>query len=95
MRNGTGSLICFVVISKLAQELAGSSFQINKRVSLMLEKWAPEAEHRNCARHIYANWKRHFHEKQFQKKFWRCAKAPCRMLFNLARAKLAQMDIRI
>lgn len=56
-----------------------------------VEKWAPEAEHRNCARHIYANWKRHFHDKKFQKKFWKCAKAPCRMLFNLARAKLAQV----
>lgn len=26
-----------------------------------------------------------------QKKFWRCAKAPCILLFNLARAKLAQL----
>ncbi|EEC81485.1 hypothetical protein OsI_24821 [Oryza sativa Indica Group] len=56
-----------------------------------IEKCAPEAEHRNCARHIYANWKRHFPDKQYQKKFWRCAKAPCRMLFNLARAKLVQV----
>ncbi len=56
-----------------------------------VEKWAHEAEHRNYARHIYTNWKRHFHEKQFQKKFWRCAKAPCIILFNLARVKLAQV----
>ncbi|EAY80539.1 hypothetical protein OsI_35719 [Oryza sativa Indica Group] len=56
-----------------------------------VEKWAPEAEHRNCARHIYADWKRHFNEKILQKKFWRCAKAPCILLFNLARAKLAQL----
>lgn len=46
------------------------------------------AEHRNCARHIYANWKKHFHDKEYQKKFWRCAKASCTMLFNLARAQL-------
>nr|CAD39930.2 OSJNBa0091C12.8 [Oryza sativa Japonica Group] len=56
-----------------------------------VSKWAPEAEHRNCARHIYANWKRHFNDKVFQKKFWKCAKASCRMLFNLPRAKLAQL----
>ena len=29
-------------------------------------------------------------KKEWQKKWWRCAKAPCKMLFNLARAKLAQ-----
>lgn len=56
-----------------------------------VEKWAPRAEHRNCARHIYANWKKNFHDKSFQKHFWKCAKAPCRMLFNLARARLAQL----
>ena len=55
-----------------------------------VEKWAPNAEHRNCARHIYANWKKKFKKKEWQKKWWRCAKAPCPMLFNLARAKLAQ-----
>ncbi|XP_004953070.1 uncharacterized protein LOC101779108 [Setaria italica] len=51
--------------------------------------WAPQAEHRNCARHIYANWKQHFSDKEWQKKFWRCAKAPCIMLFNRARERLA------
>lgn len=29
-------------------------------------KWTPEAEHRNCARHIYANWKKDFN-KEYQK----------------------------
>jgi hypothetical protein len=54
-----------------------------------VQKWAPEAEHRNCARHIYANWKEFF-KKEWQKLFWGCAKAPCLMLFNLARARLAK-----
>nr|CAH66742.1 H0404F02.18 [Oryza sativa] len=31
--------------------------------------WAPLAEHRNCARHIYANWKKKFRNKEWQKKF--------------------------
>ena len=30
-----------------------------------VQKWAPDAEHRNCARHIYANWR-----KKFKKKEW-------------------------
>ncbi|CAN6171229.1 unnamed protein product [Urochloa humidicola] len=61
-----------------------------KGVLNAVEKWAPLAEHRNCARHIYANWKKQFKEKEWQKKFWRCAKAPCQLLFNLARASLAK-----
>ena len=54
-----------------------------------VQKWAPEAEHRNCARHIYANWKEFF-KKEWQKLFWACTKAPCPMLFNLARVRLAK-----
>ena len=59
-----------------------------------MQNWAPNAEHKNCARHIYANWKKHFTEKEWQKKFWACAKAPCLMLFNLARARLARATVQ-
>jgi hypothetical protein len=48
------------------------------------------AEHRNCARHIYANWRKTYKKKEFQKLFWKCAKAPSVILFNLALAKLKQ-----
>ena len=58
-----------------------------------MRRWAPIAEHRNCARHIYANWKKHFSVKEWQKLFWRCAKAPCLLLFNKARARLARDTI--
>ena len=60
-----------------------------KGILTAVEKWAPEAEHRNCARHIYANWRKK-HKKEWQKKFWNCAKAPCITLFNLAKARLAK-----
>lgn len=50
----------------------------------------PNAEHRMCARHIYANWRKKHTDKELQKKWWGCAKAPCRTLFNLRRARLAQ-----
>jgi hypothetical protein len=33
----------------------------------------PEAEHRMCARHIYANWRKKHRDKAFQKPFWACA----------------------
>lgn len=61
-----------------------------KGILTAVEKWAPEAEHRNCARHIYANWRKKHKKKEWQKKFWNCAKAPCITLFNLAKARLAK-----
>jgi len=55
-----------------------------------VQTWLPKAEHRNCARHIYANWRKKFKKKEYQKMFWKCAKAPCITLFNIARAELAE-----
>jgi len=49
----------------------------------------PEAEHRMCARHIYANWRKQHRDKAFQKLFWACAKSSDRIQFNYNRAKLA------
>jgi hypothetical protein len=50
----------------------------------------PNVEHRMCARHIYAYWRKKYIDKKLQKKWWRCAKASSRPLFNLYRAYLAQ-----
>jgi transposase-like protein len=50
----------------------------------------PQAEHRMCARHIYANWRKSHRDKLYQKIFWACAKAFDRVGFNYHRAKLAQ-----
>lgn len=61
-----------------------------KGILTAVAKWAPNAEHRNCARHIYANWRKKHKKKEWQKKFWACAKAPCISLFNLAKARLAK-----
>jgi hypothetical protein len=35
----------------------------------VVSKWAPEAEHRNYARHIYANWKEFNKKKIIRKSF--------------------------
>jgi hypothetical protein len=35
----------------------------------------PDIEHRMCTRHIYANWRKNHRSKDFQKPFWKCAKA--------------------
>ena len=55
-----------------------------------VQELIPNAEHRMCARHIYANWRKKYTDKKLQKKWWRCAKSPCRVLFNFNRALLAQ-----
>ncbi|CAN6273446.1 unnamed protein product [Urochloa humidicola] len=59
-----------------------------KGILTAVSKWAPQAEHRNCARHIYSKWKQQFSDKEWQKLFWRCAKAPYIIPFNLARERL-------
>ncbi|XP_037475714.1 uncharacterized protein LOC119353223 isoform X1 [Triticum dicoccoides] len=64
-----------------------------KGILKAVENWLPRAEHRNCARHLYANWRKTYREKEWQKLFWACAKASSPMLFNLARAKLAQETV--
>ena len=58
-----------------------------------IEDILPKAEHRMCARHIYSNWKKKHNDKDLQKRFWRCAKAPNRSLFNYNRARLAQFTV--
>jgi hypothetical protein len=55
-----------------------------------VERCAPNAEHRNCARHVYANWRKKFKKKDYQKKWWMCAKSSSMALFNHARARLAK-----
>lgn len=47
-------------------------------VSLVL----PEAEHRHCARHIFANWHKSYRGEEMKLLFWRCAKAYNEADFN-------------
>jgi hypothetical protein len=35
----------------------------------------PDCEHRKCARHIFANWRRQHKGEDLQRQFWKCAKA--------------------
>ena len=64
-----------------------------KGIITAVSNWAPRAEHRNCARHIYANWRMKFKNKEWQKPFWACAKAASVSFFNYCRAKLAQLTV--
>ncbi|KAL2895363.1 Lamin-B receptor [Bienertia sinuspersici] len=35
----------------------------------------PNIEHRQCARHIYSNWRKKHKGRELEKQFWRCVKA--------------------
>ncbi|KAL2896769.1 Protein FAR1-RELATED SEQUENCE 1 [Bienertia sinuspersici] len=35
----------------------------------------PNIEHRQCARHIYSNWRKKHKGRELEKRFWRCVKA--------------------
>ncbi|XP_057778387.1 uncharacterized protein LOC130997145 [Salvia miltiorrhiza] len=43
---------------------------------------APNAEHRHCARHIYANWKKKYAGPKFQLLFWNVVKSTCQSEYN-------------
>jgi len=44
----------------------------------------PQAEHRQCARHIYANFKKRYSGAHYEKLFWRASKATTEHHFNAA-----------
>jgi hypothetical protein len=54
-----------------------------------MRNYLPRAEHRMCARHIYANWRKKHRAHDLQKKFWAIAKASNIEDFNYYKAKLA------
>jgi transposase-like protein len=55
-----------------------------------MKDYLPKAEHRMCARHIYANRRKKHRAHEWQKKFWAVAKASNKQDFNYNKAKLAQ-----
>ncbi|XP_028803229.1 uncharacterized protein LOC114758344 [Neltuma alba] len=46
---------------------------MQKGLHLAVSDVLPEAEHRLCARHIYANWSKRWHSGQLKKTFFACA----------------------
>ena len=55
-----------------------------------MRDYLPRAQHRMCARHIYANWRKKHKDHEFQKRFWAIAKASNKQDFNYNKAKLPQ-----
>ncbi|XP_057791225.1 uncharacterized protein LOC131008359 [Salvia miltiorrhiza] len=52
----------------------------------------PQAEHRWCARHIYANWSKKWRGEEFKKRFWTAAWSSYPMEFKMNMAKLSAIN---
>ena len=52
----------------------------------------PAAEHRQCARHIYANFKKRFNLAQFENLFWKASKASTVTQFNGVMNEIRQIN---
>jgi len=80
---------------KISNQGDGYVFMSDQQKGLIgaMEDIFPKAEHRMCARHIYANWKKKHPDHDLQKRFWRCAKSPNKVIFNYNRAMLAQFTV--
>ncbi|CAH9085308.1 unnamed protein product [Cuscuta epithymum] len=63
---------------------AGWAFVSDQQKGLMpaLYETLPEVEHRRCARHIYAIWRRSHPGIELQRQFWKCCKAASKREFE-------------
>ncbi|KAL2930621.1 Antiviral helicase SKI2 [Bienertia sinuspersici] len=86
-------------INKVKQSLqlndgAGMAIISDEHQSILsaVAKLLPEAEHRHCARHIYAHWAKSFRGDEFKQLFWRAAKAYNEADYNDALQEMEQVN---
>ncbi|GLT49434.1 hypothetical protein SLA2020_229880 [Shorea laevis] len=60
----------------------------------VIKELFPDAEHRRCARHIYANFRKDNRGKELQRAFWKCAKATTEANFIKALGELTNIKQR-
>ncbi|KAL2924823.1 Antiviral helicase SKI2 [Bienertia sinuspersici] len=68
------------------------SMLCTKSILSAVAKLLPEAEHRHCARHIYAHWAKSFRGDEFKQLFWRAAKAYNEADYNDALQEMEQVN---
>ncbi|KAH9613758.1 hypothetical protein KSS87_007755 [Heliosperma pusillum] len=64
----------------------------HQSILAMVAKEFPKAEHRQCARHIFANWHKTYKGDEMKLMFWNCAKAYNEADFNEALEALREVD---
>lgn len=55
--------------------------------------WLPEAEHRQCTRHIYANFKRKWTGLQYKRLFWAAAASTMEQQFLHIMEQIKSLDV--
>ncbi|XP_019172994.1 PREDICTED: uncharacterized protein LOC109168426 [Ipomoea nil] len=63
-----------------------------KGLTHVIQELFPDSEHRNCARHVHANWSKLHRGKVLKKHFWMCAKATTESQFQEQLKFLEKMD---
>ncbi|XP_074342088.1 uncharacterized protein LOC141679500 [Apium graveolens] len=58
-----------------------------------INRLLPDAEHRNCARHIYANFSNRFKGTLYRKYFWKATKSSTREEFSKVMTKVKNLSI--
>ncbi|KAL4583469.1 hypothetical protein LXL04_008042 [Taraxacum kok-saghyz] len=73
---------------------AGLTFISDQHKGLVeaVKERAPASEHRQCARHIYANFKKSYSGVEFRKLFWFASKATTEQLFLSYMREIRQLD---
>ncbi|XP_074303979.1 uncharacterized protein LOC141638464 [Silene latifolia] len=69
--------------------------QSSKSIVAMVAKEFPRAEHRHCARHIFANWHKTYKGEDMKILFWACAKSYNEPDFNEALDNLKEVDPKV
>lgn len=54
--------------------------------------WLPQAEHRKCTRHLYANFKKKFTGVHYQRLFWTAASSTLEQQFEFYMEQIKQID---
>ncbi|GJW50178.1 zinc finger, PMZ-type containing protein [Tanacetum coccineum] len=67
---------------------------VKKKVGLIdaVNDWLPEAEHRKCTRHIYANFKKKYSGLLYQRLFWAAASCTLEQQFMQIMDQIKQLD---
>ncbi|XP_024005369.1 uncharacterized protein LOC112082209 [Eutrema salsugineum] len=63
-----------------------------KGLQIALANVLPNAEHRNCARHVYGNWKKTYGSDDYRPFFWNVAYSRTRGEYDLHMDELRALD---
>ncbi|XP_074287815.1 uncharacterized protein LOC141612968 [Silene latifolia] len=86
----------FKELKKVLAEQDGDGWTIisdqHQSILTMVAQELPKAEHRHCARHIFANWHKSYKGDEMKMLFWNCAKSYNQADFDQALSDMREVD---